>query len=201
MLHVNISQFDDKPTRDIMMVQGITVKNDTLYLFMNHWPSRRGGTKESDPKREAAAHVLRSAVDSILLIHPQAKLVIMGDFNDNPTDYSVANILKAQKTTTTNGENSLYDADNIFDWKKGEGTEFYKGSWSRFIQFILTTSLIKNDLNADGSFSDIYIFKPDWLLIQDSTNHQMIPHRTTEEGSNEIGYSDHLPVYVMLKMP
>jgi len=81
MLHVNISKYDEKPTRDIMMVQGIEGKNDTLYFFMNHWPSRRGGTKESDPKRAIVAQVLRSAVDSLMMVHPQAKIIIMGDFN------------------------------------------------------------------------------------------------------------------------
>jgi hypothetical protein len=65
---------------------------------------------------------------------------------------------------------------------------------------ILSTSLIKDQLGSDGLFHDVYIFKPDWLLISDPDYQQMVPHRTFDEASKGIGYSDHLPVYVLLKM-
>ena len=200
MLTVDISSLDDKPTRSIMMVQGIAGKKDTLYFFLNHWPSRRGGTEQSEPKREIAAKVLRTAVDSLLLLRPNAGMVIMGDFNDNPPDHSITDVLKAQRTIDPATKNSLYDAASVFKWKEGEGSEFYRGSWSRFIQFIFTTSLIKEQLGSDGLFHDIYIYKPDWLLIADPAYQQMVPFRTYDEDSKEMGYSDHLPVYVLLKI-
>lgn len=200
MLNVDISRFDDKPTRSILMVQGIAGKKDTIYLFLNHWPSRRGGSEQSEPKRAAAARVLKTAVDSLLLLHPNAGIVITGDFNDNPSDATLTGILKAQQTIESSAKNPLYNAASIFRWKEGEGTEFYRGNWSRFIQFIFTASLIEDQLGSDGLFHDIYIFRPDWLLIADPAYQQMIPFRTYDEDSKDMGYSDHLPVYVLLKI-
>lgn len=201
MLRVDISAYDDKPTRSIMMIQGIAGKHDTVYLFLNHWPSRRGGSEQSAPKREAAARVLRQAVDSLLLINPNAQMVLMGDFNDNPPDESVAKILNAQQTLDPGTKNTLYNATSIFNWKAGEGSEFYRGSWSRFIQIILTSSLVEDQTGSDGVFRDIYIFRPDWLLVSDPAYQQMVPFRTYDEDSKEMGYSDHLPVYVLLRIP
>ena len=197
-LTVDVSKYEDKPTRDIVMVQAIAGKNDTLDIFLNHWPSRREGKEISEPKRIIAATVLKQAVDSLLLRNPKAKILIMGDLNDNPPDKSIAQVLKAEESVNTNS-NALYDCDYNFDWKRGEGTEFYKGQWSRFIQIIVSSSLIQNQQNPKGGFDDVHIFKPDWLLILDPTYQQMIPKRTFEDDS-KIGFSDHLPVYIEIKI-
>lgn len=198
-LTVDISKFDSRPTRDIIMVKGVAISKDTLYIFLNHWPSRRGGTQESAGRRAAAAAVLRKAVDSILREVPNAKLVLMGDYNDNPSDVSVSKILGATKTPDLSVANSLYDPGNNFNWKTGEGSEFYKGDWSRFIQIILSTSLIRNELDAENNFHDIYLFNPQWLLCEEPAYQQMIPYRTFVD-QKPIGFSDHLPVYVKLKL-
>lgn len=198
-INVDISAFDSRPTRDIILVTGVTSTRDTLYIFLNHWPSRRGGAAESQPRRELAATVLRKAADSILLRVPDARLVLMGDFNDNPTDASISKILGATRNPDLSQQHSLYDPANNFNWKEGEGSEFYRGDWSRFIQIILSTSLLKNSLDQDNAFHDIYLFKPTWILTEDKAYQQMIPYRTFED-QQPIGYSDHLPVYVKLKL-
>jgi len=194
---VDISQYDDHPTRDILMVTGIS-RNDTFMIFLNHWPSRRGGREASEPRRIAAATVLKKATDSILSFNPGAKIIAMGDFNDNPTDKSLAQVLKVSDSPGPAGKNSLYNCDVNFDWKKGEGSEFYRGDWSRFIQIIVTSSLIMNQTGPGGTFTDIHLFRPDWLLVSDTTYKQMIPKRMFQE-NNTIGFSDHLPVYIELK--
>lgn len=198
-IKVDISAFDSRPTRDIILVTGVTSTKDTLYIFLNHWPSRRGGTAESQPRRELAATVLRKVADSILLRVPDARLVLMGDFNDNPTDASISKILGATRNPDLSQHHSLYDPANNFNWKEGEGSEFYRGDWSRFIQIILSTSLLKNSLDQENAFHDIYLFKPTWILTEDKAYQQMIPYRTFED-QQPIGYSDHLPVYVKLKL-
>lgn len=196
---VDVSKYEEKPTRDIVMVKGIAGKNDTLNIFLNHWPSRRDGKEVSEPKRIVAATVLRRVVDSLQHINPWTNILIMGDLNDNPTDKSVSEILGAKNKIDLSSGSPLYDCDSYFDWKNGEGTEFYKGSWSRFIQIITNSSLISKQVTIDGRFKDINIFKPDWLLKEDESSHQMVPHRTFEEGDSAIGFSDHLPVYIEIK--
>ncbi len=196
-LPVDISLYGERPTRDVLWITGL-VGSDTIYFFLNHWPSRREGKETSEPKRIVVANVVRKVVDPIMAIHPQAKILIMGDFNDNPTDKSVYEILKGRKSPELN-YNSFYNCDFNFDWKKGEGSEFYRGDWSRLIQIIVSTSLIKNQITSSGTFSNAYIFKQDWMLKKDDATQQMIPERTFED-DGVIGFSDHLPVYIILKL-
>jgi hypothetical protein len=84
--------------------------------------------------------------------NPGPKIVIMGDFNDNPPDKSIAQVLKATKLPDLSSGNTLYNPTNNFNWRQGEGSEFYKGEWSRFIQIILSTSLVNDQLGSDGAF-------------------------------------------------
>ena len=95
---------------------------------------------------------------AVTLMTTQPRLVLMGDFNDNPPDASVSQTLGATKVPDLSVPNSLYNPTNNFDWKAGEGSEFYRGSWDRFIQIILSTSLIKNQLDSENKFHDIYLF-------------------------------------------
>src|SRR5205085_6245012 len=121
----------------------------------------------SEPKRIAAATVVRRVVDSLQHINAAVNILIMSDFNDNPTDKSVSEILQAGKYIDASSTAPLYDCDSYFDWKSGEGTEVYRGEWSRFIQIIASSGLIIHQVNIAGAFNDIHIFHPDWLLISD----------------------------------
>ena len=70
-------------SRDILYVRGRFPKmKKDLNLFVNHWPSRRGGEQESEPKRVLAARTLRAEVDQLRMADPVAQIIIMGDFND-----------------------------------------------------------------------------------------------------------------------
>ncbi|MEO7446039.1 MAG: endonuclease/exonuclease/phosphatase, partial [Ferruginibacter sp.] len=82
-------------TRDVLYVQGI-MDGDTVNVFVNHWPSRSGGEERSIPARAAAAGVVKLRVDSLTAINPMAKIVIMGDLNDDPISPSVAKVLNAK---------------------------------------------------------------------------------------------------------
>jgi len=63
-------------TRDQLLMVGVLDNTDTLYLIANHWPSKRGGEARSNPLRMAAAKLTRSIVDSLLNVHPHAKIII-----------------------------------------------------------------------------------------------------------------------------
>ena len=83
-------------TRDILQVSGVLNGCDTLHFFVNHWPSRYGGIMETIRYRALAAETLRKSVKGLLLRFPSAKIICMGDFNDTPTDDSLAKILEAK---------------------------------------------------------------------------------------------------------
>ena len=67
---------------------------ETVYVFVNHWPSRRGGEERSSPGREAAAQVDKNFIDSIEKQEPNAKIIVMGDLNDDPVSPSVTRCLR-----------------------------------------------------------------------------------------------------------
>ena len=77
-------------TREILYVSGILNQTDTIHLFINHWPSRYSGLLESQPMRNLAAQTLRKHVDLLQSKYVEPKIIIIGDFNDQPTDESIS---------------------------------------------------------------------------------------------------------------
>ncbi|MCS6991984.1 MAG: endonuclease/exonuclease/phosphatase family protein [Chitinophagales bacterium] len=193
LLRVDVQKWDNRPTRDILWVKGLMFNRDTLHVFVNHWPSRRGGRELTEPKRLAAAKVLHRVVDSLLGQNPDALIVVMGDFNDNPGDASLSLLEQGLQ----NG--GLINCMNRFDWKRGEGTEYYQGLWYRFIQILVSPGLKRYSYEGSGAnaCSGIHIFRPNWIMKQDASGH-WIPKRSIDEDGS-IGFSDHLPVYLLLR--
>lgn len=108
-------------TRDILYCKA-GFGNDTCHLLVNHWPSRSAGQIETESYRLAAASRLRSVVDSLFLTCINAKIVIMGDFNDEPWDMSLSQILQA-KTEIRNVQ-----TDYLYNLSMAPGTGKYKGT-------------------------------------------------------------------------
>ena len=97
-----------KFTRDQLVVMGY-LDGEPLWIIVNHWPSRSGGTQRSSPFRIKAALLNLRIIDSIRGISPQAKIISMGDFNDGPTDPSFKKILQTiplSKGNKTAGDSS-----------------------------------------------------------------------------------------------
>ena len=87
---------DEYFTRDILYCKGLLF-NDTVHIYVNHWPSRRGGQERSNPARMAAANVCRKHIDSIQIKNTNAKIIVMGDMNDDPTDKSITKGLRSKE--------------------------------------------------------------------------------------------------------
>ena len=84
-------------TRDQLDSEWDMLDGEKINLIVNHWPSRRGGEKRSRSKRIKAAKLNRQIIDSLFSEDPYAKVITMGDFNDDPTSPSVKKYLKAQQ--------------------------------------------------------------------------------------------------------
>jgi predicted extracellular nuclease len=188
--------FNEKiKTRDILHVHGILKATDTVHFFINHWPSRRGGLAKSEPKRTYVASILRAQVDSILEKDRKAKIIIMGDFNDNPIDKSLFEVLKANNIRT--GYNKMYLYNLLFDTFNFEsiGTYVYKNNYNMLDHIILSQSWFKGN-GYTTKFDSGKIFSPEWLCVK---NKELKKPLRTLKGSNYIGgYSDHFPVYFVL---
>ncbi len=95
-LHVDLSGTGGKSiTRDVLHVYGV-LDGDTVHVFVNHWPSRRGGEDISDPKRSIAATVNKTAIEKLMSRNPNTKVILMGDLNDNPNSASITVVLDAK---------------------------------------------------------------------------------------------------------
>ena len=195
---VHVELPNHHPTRDILYVSGILDLTDTLHILVNHWPSRRGGQKRSQPLRDSAAAVARKIIDSIFTINPNAKIVVMGDLNDDPVDESVITYLKA--TGKKKELRDFYLYNTMFNkYKKGIGSLAYGDTWNLFDQIIISQSLLHDFNKKDTGYLYLksVIFRPSFLF-QKTGRFAGYPHRTFAGGEFLGGYSDHLPTYIIL---
>ncbi|MFK7810380.1 MAG: hypothetical protein AB8F74_21425 [Saprospiraceae bacterium] len=183
---------EDYTTRDILHVEGVFRGQDNMHFFINHWPSRRGGLEASQPKRVYVATQLRKKTNNILTKDPNAKIVITGDFNDEPDNESVLSVLEAKPTGTKIVNNQLYNRSSTLD-AKGLGTYNYKGNWNMLDQFIVSGSLV--DKSSNLFVSDAQIFRPEYLIYKDKKYGDK-PSRTYGGPNYYGGYSDHFPIFV-----
>ena len=188
---------DNRPTRDILYATVRTSNNAQLHVFVNHWPSRYGGQMKSDPKRKAAARVVRGYVDSILNVQPNANILLMGDFNDEPDNESIHDVLIARADSTFQDSTELY---NLMSHIGGNhGSHKYQGNWGVLDQFMVTKWLYQgqNKLKVvDGPL----IFRAPFLMTKETKYPGMKPFRTYLGFKYTGGYSDHLPIYIDLQL-
>lgn len=182
---------EDYTTRDVVYVKGIFHKQDTFHFFVNHWPSRRGGLEASEPKRTYVAKQVRKQIDAIYQKNPKANVVLMGDFNDEPDNKSVQEVLGASMDKSTCSNPGLYNLMSNLD-KAGTGSYNYRGNWNMLDQIIVSCRLASGN---KYTFSEPVIFKAEWMIYKDKKYGDK-PNRTYGGPNYYGGFSDHFPVYV-----
>jgi len=187
---------ENDKTRDILYIQFKLVKTgDTIHYFVNHWPSRREGAKESAGKRAIAAQTLKTFLDAKGMIG--LSTIICGDFNDNTWDSSLRNVLGTCRPAK-NTECDLFNLTSLLDLKKG-GTLKHAGRWDIFDQLIVSNNLWKYNNTPKVHFKNysIQIFSPEWMK-QHGGKFDGTPLRTFGGKEYLNGYSDHFPVFAEL---
>lgn len=181
-------------TRDILFVSGL-YDGEPLHILVNHWPSRVGGEAATQPLRNLAASICKNLTDSLMQADPNAKVIIMGDLNDDPSSPSMRQVLnaKAQKDQVKPGGmfNTMYEF-----YKKGIGTLAYQDAWSLFDQIVVSYGLINPE--AGGfQFYQAHVHNQTYMT-QQTGQFKGYPLRTFV-GTNYLGgYSDHFPTYIYL---
>jgi Endonuclease/Exonuclease/phosphatase family len=182
------------PTRDILLVSGL-FDGELMHFFVNHWPSRSGGEAKSKPGRGEAARICRLAIDSILKTDANAKILLMGDLNDDPINESVKLVLKANGKKTKLQSQELYNT-SYDNFKSGIGTLAYQDVWNLFDQMIISQALLNSKFKT-YTFTKYKIFNKSFV-IEDYGNFKGYPFRTYAGGTYRGGYSDHFAVYCFL---
>ena len=183
-----------KLTRDILFVKLKNRQTNEIFnIFVNHWPSRREGLKKSEINRIVAAKTLRKRINSIVKDDSSANIIVLGDFNDLPSNRSIKEILEAKEINCNSSDNMslLYNAAfKLF--QKGKGTYKYKDHWNMLDQIIISRSLLdkkKSDYKC-GSFK---IIKPEFMVTKSGKYKGTA--RPTFGGRRYLGgYSDHFPI-------
>ena len=186
-------------TREVLYVKGNLAGLGDMHIFVNHWPSRSGGEIESRPRRILVAELVRSKVDSIFLVDEEAKIVIMGDFNDEPNDLSIVSGLTAHTAFNKVEPKNLYAISKYLQENSEIGSYKYKGNWNYLDQFVVSSSMLDTSAVFYCQPSDLGIMDRYYLFEEDKTYMGKKPYRTYLGDYFNGGYSDHLPVSLKLR--
>ncbi len=166
-------------TRDILLVVG-KIHDDTCHFFVNHWPSRISGKEFTENLRMATSKALIESIDSISSIVKSPKFIVMGDFNDEPDDYSLKQIFEFEFRDKTDREIKFIGTPKI----EGRGTTVYTDAFKNW--YLFDQILISNNIAV--------ISKPHPVSLPWILNFKGDPNRTFLGDYYNGGVSDHLPV-------
>jgi hypothetical protein len=192
----------DRPdwvTRDILYVKLLTLYNDTLHLFLNHWPSRWGGKEQSASRRALAAAALRTVTDSLMALPFPAYILISGDFNDEPSDTSMRFILGASPPGSGDSTGLINLTWPLY--LKGEGTHAHRHPtgilYSMIDQVVVSGNMLSADAKISATYTTVGRFP---FLLHETAAGAEVPHRTYVGPRYQGGFSDHLPVILDLSL-
>ena len=146
---------------------------------------------------------MKHIADSVLAQNPATKIIIMGDMNDDPTDKSMVEVLGASKTKIKDLQKGDLYNPFLDMFRKGKGTLAYQDAWNLFDNMVVSENLVTDPkgklrlLRAeDGKFYG-NIFRATYLF-QKEGQYKGYPLRTFVGNNFQNGYSDHLPVYLLI---
>ena len=191
---------DAYETRFVLEGTFLFDKKDTIYFFVNHWPSRRGGEDESEPKRISAAKTLRTQIDLIYTKNVNSNIIIVGDFNDEPTNISITEHLKAQPFFCDSLDHKNLPEDSGTDlfnlsykaWIDGLGSYKYKDDFNMLDQIIISKELLLGE-KLKYVCNSFEVYKP-YLMVTRTGKFEGAPFPTYGGTRYLGGYSDHYPV-------
>ncbi|MEW7289596.1 endonuclease/exonuclease/phosphatase family protein [Aquimarina sp. 2304DJ70-9] len=183
---VDSQKGDRDYTRDILWVTG-NLNKEEIHILVNHWPSRRDGAELTSYKRVVAAEKNREIISRITSHNADAKIIIMGDFNDDPSSQSIKELV----------QNDLFNPMERL-LTRYSGSTNYRSQWNLFDQIIFSHNFHKYE-KGKHCFSDASIFDDDFLKIYKG-RYKGNPFRTYVGKKYTGGYSDHFPVYMRLQL-
>lgn len=185
---IELTDDDGSPdyTRDILLVSGL-LDGEKVHVIVNHWSSRREGAEETEPKRMASSQKLSEIITSLRIVNQNAKIIVIGDFNDDPHSNSIKRLIE--------GLDLFNPMETLRSYNRG--TSYYKRQWNLFDQIFISTNFFKTS-DTSLEFSSANIFDEDFLKLFNGP-YKGSPFRTYVGKKYKGGYSDHFPVYAIFK--
>ena len=189
------SSIPDFVSRDQLCVTG-NLAGEQIHIIVLHWPSKYGGETRSRPRRKDAALTTKWICDSIFKLEPNAKIVVMGDLNDDPIEPSIVKHLGAKGDRESVQPGELYNpCYNIY--KSGTGTLGYQDVWCLYDQVMVSYAWLNRENLQDLTYWKSEIFNKDFLK-QETGKRKGYPLRTHSGGVWTNGYSDHFPSLIWI---
>lgn len=168
-------------TRDILSAH-LEIEGHSFYVLVNHWPSRRAGEEVTAPRRFAVAQQNLDIVDEIKTKDPEARIIIMGDYNDDSKSKSIQHIVS----------NGFYNPMKLLLTHE-IGSTNYRGAWNLFDQILVSHNFMRQHDN-EFRFENATVFNMKHLteykdLQQGNSFRTYLGQRYTG------GFSDHFPIY------
>ena len=185
------------PTRELVQASLITARGNELILVGNHWPSRSGGQYESEPYRILAAETLSYFIYRIQEVkNKDVAIVVMGDFNDEPhsrslTDYALSTM---DRNKVVRGNNPyLY---NLMWPLLGQrmASYVYNAQPIMLDQFLVSKGIARKSGRFDLKEDNVRIVRYEGMV----SGIYHTPVRFGQETPDFNGYSDHLPISMIL---
>lgn len=181
---------EGRQTRDILHVTGLVRTMDTLDIFVCHLPSRRSGRKGSEPFRLSVAAFLKKTADSVVINRRQPRVILAGDFNDEPGNRSLRLFSPGFRVLTDGARGTFHPLEV-------NGTYYYKGRWSRLDHLLVN----KEWLDCRSGFRPVSpatarILDFPFFLEENRTHAARMPRSFYRGYRYNGGYSDHLPVCI-----
>lgn len=181
-------------TRDILWVKA-NLDGESIYILVNHWPSKRGGEDQTNASRNMAASFCRKEIEQIQLLNANAKIIVMGDFNDDPDSYSIQKVLHANGNLKKLKLGELYNPWSEL-YQKGWGSIANQDSWSLFDQILVSQPWLNNTQPGFYFYRNAIFIKG--YMIENRGRYKGYPMRTWDGNHYRGGYSDHFPTYITL---
>lgn len=162
---INFENGRRRYTRDVLYVKGL-LDDDTVHVMVNHWPSRGGGPITANHRNNGAI-LCRNIVDSLINIVPDAKIFVMGDLNDDPTDESIKSYLRAVDDIRDVNKTGMFNPyEDMF--RRGQGSNAYRDAWSLFDQIIISKGVAGKKQKVSGILKPISSTNNFWFNPQDN---------------------------------
>ena len=180
-------------SREFLYVHG-RLNGVPVHIVLCHMPSRLNKTSDI----EKAFYALHKFLFEIMEDDPNGCLMVLGDFNASP----VEKIMRLYMGRSGSADSFMTSVLND-TYRRGQGSYFSDNTWLLFDNIFVNPDFFKNSgfkLAGAGVYSQPYMMRFDskgkTLVGGGGKN---IPLRTFDGNTYTGGFSDHLPVFMVME--
>ena len=188
------NSFDEKSyTRDILYLETI-LNGEKVYFFMVHLPSKLD-YEVNQEKRGILLRKIQQRVEMIRDKEIDPKIIIMGDFNDTPTAENIRIILNTKPNKEETQLNDFYNPMvGLMSYKRG--SLVHHKQWMLFDQMLFSHGFLTKKSALEIVKTDIF---DESFLTVNVGKLRNFPARSFVGSKYLGGYSDHFPIYTIIK--